>query len=328
MTTNLSTGSAAVCSLDHTAQPNRQDLRLLGLRMFAFSITVFNIVGHTLLGFEQAWITPFIALAAAYGTEIACEVAYAISRGIAPRFLAGRGQCIDFLLPAHITGLAVGMLVYANDDPWPVAFGAALAIASKTLLRVPSGNSSRHFFNPSNFGISAVFLLFPSVGVSPPYHFSEGLSGFWDWGLPLIILAAGSMLNARATRRLPLIATWVAGFALQAVVRSFLFDTPVEAALAPMTGVAFILFSLYMISDPGTTPSGTRCQMVFGGSVAAVYGLLLSLHIVFGLFFALTIVCALRGLTLVVRSKVEAERTLPSLRPGDLALQPIPRSAG
>ena len=36
-------------------------------------------------------------------------------------------------------------------------------------------------------------------------------------------------------------------------------------------------------------------QIAFGASVAVVYGLLVSLHIVFGLFFALAIVTAARG---------------------------------
>jgi predicted signal transduction protein with EAL and GGDEF domain len=51
-----------------------------------------------------------------------------------------------------------------------------------------------------------------------------------------------------------------------------------------------------MVTDPATTPSGRREQMAFGFSVAAVYGLLMVAHVVFGLFFALTIVCAVRGL--------------------------------
>jgi hypothetical protein len=50
-----------------------------------------------------------------------------------------------------------------------------------------------------------------------------------------------------------------------------------------------------MITDPGTTPVPARGQVIFGAATAAVYGLLVSLNIVFGLFFALTIVSAGRG---------------------------------
>ena len=61
-----------------------------------------------------------------------------------------------------------------------------------------------------------------------------------------------------------------------------------------MTGVAFILFTFYMVTDPATTPSGKPGQVAFGAGVAVAYGLLLTVHVVFGLFFALTIVCAMR----------------------------------
>ena len=34
------------------------------------SITVFNIFGYTLLGFEQPWLWPIIAVPSGYTTEI------------------------------------------------------------------------------------------------------------------------------------------------------------------------------------------------------------------------------------------------------------------
>jgi hypothetical protein len=80
-----------------------------------------------------------------------------------------------------------------------------------------------------------------------------------------------------------------------------LFDTPFGAALAPMTGVAFILYTFYMVTDPATTPERRREQIIFGLSVAAVYGLLMVAHVVFGLFFALTIVCTFRGVWMYAR---------------------------
>jgi Na+-translocating ferredoxin:NAD+ oxidoreductase RnfD subunit len=118
-------------------------------------------------------------------------------------------------------------------------------------------------------------------------------------------------LNARFTHRLPLIAAWLGGFVAQAALRSLFLDTPLDAALVPMTGVAFILYTFYMITDPATTPAGRRQQIAFGFSVAAVYGLLMVAHVVFGLFFALTIVCAVRGLGILamrwVRGRIRAE---------------------
>jgi len=68
-----------------------------------------------------------------------------------------------------------------------------------------------------------------------------------------------------------------------------------------MTSAAFVLFTLYMIPDPATTPLKRTGQIVFGASVAVVYGILLVLHVVFGLFLSLAIVAALRGIGLYLR---------------------------
>jgi hypothetical protein len=65
-----------------------------------------------------------------------------------------------------------------------------------------------------------------------------------------------------------------------------------------MTGLAFVLFTFYMVTDPGTTPSRPRAQLAFGAAVAGTYGVLVSLHVVFGLFFALALVTATRGLAM------------------------------
>jgi hypothetical protein len=111
----------------------------------------------------------------------------------------------------------------------------------------------------------------------------------------LIILTAGTVLNGMLTKKMPLILGWLGGFVIQALIRHFVWDVALWAALLPMTGVAFVLFTNYMVTDPGTTPVKPRAQFIFGAAVAAVYGVLLLLNIVYTLFFSVTIVCLLRG---------------------------------
>lgn len=284
------------------------DLRLQGLRRFAVAITIFNILGHFWFGFEESWAQLFISLAAAYGTELGLEWLDARINGRKPGFAGGFVPLMNFLLAAHITGLAVGMLLYANDRLWVIAFASATAIASKSLFRVSTGRGSRHLFNPSNLGITATLLLFPWVGIAPPYHFTENLPGPGRWILPGIIVFSGTFLNWRFTRKIPLIASWVSCFFLQALLRHFFLDASLTGALMPMTGVAFILFTFYMLTDPGTTPVKARSQVVFGAAVAVLYCCCMVLHIVFGLFFGLTAVCAVRGIMLFA----EARRRQPA----------------
>jgi len=284
--------------------------RLGGLRRFAVAITVLNLLGHFFFGFEQSYAQPLCSLAAAYGMEILLEAVDAWANGRRPRFLGGWRVVVDFLLSAHITGLAVAMLLYSNERLWPTVFASTVAVGSKSIFRVAAGKGSRHVFNPSNFGIALTLLLFPWVGIAPPYHFTENLPALGRWLLPAVIVLSGTFLNARFTHRLPLIAAWLTAFSLQAAVRGLLFHAAVAAALLPMSGVAFILFTFYMVTDPATTPSKTSSQVVFGAAVGATYGLLVVFHIVFGLFFALVTVCALRLLTVyllgILRAKAPA----------------------
>ena len=292
----------------------KKDIRLVALWRFAISITLFNVLGHAFFGFEQSFAQPLVALATAYSMELLLELIDARINRRTPRFVGGWRPLANFLLSAHITALAVAMLLYANERLLPIAFATAVAVGSKALFRAPVGTGTRHFLNPSNFGITLTLLLFPWVGIAPPYHFTENLSGAGDWILPGLLIASGTLLNVRLTRKWPLILGWLGGFAGQAVLRNLVFGTPLAAALLPMTGVAFLLFTFYMVTDPGTTPFKPWAQAAFGIAVAAVYGLLVAVHVVFGLFFALTIVSAVRGLCLYahalaarkVRSKAEA----------------------
>jgi Na+-translocating ferredoxin:NAD+ oxidoreductase RnfD subunit len=272
-----------------------KDMRLAALRRFATAITLLNLVGHAVLGFEQSYAQPFVALLAAYSTELLLEVIESRRLGRKPRFLGPGSTFVDFLLSAHITGLAVAMLLYANDRLLPIAFAAATGIASKYIFRAGVNGKRRHVFNPSNLGIAATLIAFPWVGIAQPYMFTENLSRGWSWFLPGLIICTGSMLNTLFTKRIPLIVTWLGAFVVQAAVRHFLFGNLFLPSLNPMTGVAFLLFTFYMVTDPATTPTTVRGQMAFGATVAAAYGTLMAFHIVFGLFFGLAFACAGRG---------------------------------
>jgi len=301
-----------------------QDLRLAALRRFAIAISVLNIFGHTVLGFEQSLAQLFASLATAYSVELLLEIIDARTSGRRPRFLGGVMNLVDFLLPAHITGLACAMLLYANERIMPIVFAATVAIASKAILRAQVGKSKRHFFNPSNFGIATTLIVFPWVGIAPPYQFSEGLGGVAYFIVPCIFIFTGSLLNTKFTRRLPLILAWLSGFALQAVIRNLIVGGSIGGGLVPMTGIAFLLFTFYMVTDPGTTPAKPVNQVVFGAGVAFAYSVLMALHVTFGLFFALVIVCAVRGAALMLLGTrkvrrltavpVTAERTPVALR--------------
>ncbi|HSE24527.1 MAG TPA: hypothetical protein VLB68_22865 [Pyrinomonadaceae bacterium] len=280
---------------------SKPNMRLAALRRFAITISVLNLLGHTVLGFENSWAQLVVTLLTAYLTEILLEVVDAVANRKTPRFAGGVTRFIDFLLPAHISGMAVSMLLYCGDRLLPFVFAAAVAIASKALLTVKVNNAERHFLNPSNTGIALTVLLFPTIAPIMPWQFTESLSSNWSSAFPVVVVALGIYMNSRYSRRMPLVLGWVVAFAIQGVIRCLMNGLPLIVGLVPITGVSFVLFTFYMITDPGATPSDRREQVIFGASTAVVYGFLVLAHIGFAFFYALFIVSFCRGLLLYLR---------------------------
>jgi enediyne biosynthesis protein E5 len=308
----------------HATPKPAPDKRYLALRNFAVSLTVFNILGYTVLGFEQPWLWPILAVATGYSIELLLEAISAWSERRSPRFAGGGVRRLyEFLLPAHITSLAVNMLLFANNQWWPIMFGVIVAVGQKHILKAPIGGRWRHFMNPSNFGIAVTLLCFGSwVSVAPPYQFTEYANTLFRVLIPLLLITAGTVINAMLTGRVVLIVGWLGGFVIQALVRHWVWDAPLYTGLGVMAGVAFIIFTNYMITDPGTTPTKPLPQFVFGSSVAMVYGVLMLFNVVYTLFFATAIVCGIRGVGWLVADQLQRRRARAQLRAEQEVLAP------
>lgn len=289
-----------------------RNMRLAALRRFAITITVLNLLGRTILGFENSWAQMFVALFAAYFTEIILETVDALANKKAPRFKGSFTNFVDYLLPAHISGMAVSMLLYCGDLLLPFAFASAVAIASKALLTVKVNNADRHFLNPSNTGVALTVLLFPALAPIMPWQFTESLSSNWSSAFAVIVIVFGTYMNWRYAKRMPLVLAWVAAFAIQGVLRCLVNGLPLIVGVIPITGVSFLLFTFYMITDPGATPSDKREQVIFGAATAGVYCMLVLAHIGFAFFYALFIVSFCRGIFLYFKeAPVSAALTSP-----------------
>jgi len=314
-----------------------EQVRLGALVRFASGITILTIFGHAILGFETSILQLLVCVGSAYAAEMLLETVGAWSEGRKPAFVGGGvKRLIIFLLPAHITGFAIAMLIYPGDRLLPFAYAALMGITSKSIFTVVSRGRRRHFLNPSNFGIVATIFVFPSTTLAPPYEFTENIVGFWDWLLPALFICIGTFINYRFTKKIPLIATWLTFFCLQAIVRYFFFPpTSLFTTLAPLTGVPFLLYTFYMITDPQTSPSSVRGQVIFGLSIAAAYMVLIALHVVFTLFVALFVVCVGRGIILYVcelasfqKVQASAERLWLTFFGRPSALTSVPATSG
>lgn len=277
------------------------------LQRFAITSTLITIVGLTVLGFEQAYMHPVIAALSAYVFELVFETIRARSLKVKARYKGGIKNLVNFVLPAHISAMACSAFMFPSDLIMPVIFAVAVAIGSKYVFFVDYGNQQRHFFNPSALGILATLVAFPHVSILQPYHFTANLSGWWDLAPTAVIAALGLLMNFTLTKRIPLILAWLVAFVGQGLVRWMFGEAVLFAVLFPATGAVAILFSFFMVSDPGSTPDKWKHQVAFGASVGILYGVLTQLHVVFGLFWALVATCGIRGFLMTLNRKQESD---------------------
>ncbi|MEU4833806.1 enediyne biosynthesis protein UnbU [Streptosporangium sp. NPDC023615] len=281
-----------------TGRDDREERgRVRASRWAAASLTLLTVLGHTVLGFEQSWAAPVAGVLAGVTAALALEAVDAWAWRRPVRYLGvPRDRVADFLLPPYVRGLLCAMLLYGTGHPAPVVPAVLIAVASGYVPRVraprtPGDGPGRPVLNPVATGVAAVLLLLPQAAPAPPHQFTAWVSGPFDLLVPLAVLAAGAV-HAGLAGRLPLLLGWTGGFLAQAVVRGWLTDVSAVAALLPMTGTAFALYAGYVIADPATSPVRARPQAWFGLATAAVYGLLVQSHVVFGSFLAPVVVCA------------------------------------
>jgi Na+-transporting NADH:ubiquinone oxidoreductase subunit NqrB len=229
--------------------------------------------------------------AAAIATAILAELVFSL-------FASGRWPHIA---SAYITGISVGILLRA-PLLWPYIICTLLSISSKYALRV----RGRHLWNPSNLGVSVMLFLVPNA-VAP-------LSQQWGnaiW-VPLIILGLGSMILFMLGR-LHITLTYIAAFVVLSFVRigiahrdwgvvpeilsggTGLFSEWVSQ-VALLTAPSYLLFMIFMITDPKTTTRGWVRQCIVAVLVAVVETILRLNREIHAPYYALFIVAPVTNL--------------------------------
>ncbi len=207
-------------------------------------ITLILLAGQVSFGILESYERTLLAIATAIATEL-----------ILGHIFLGKWLNVA---SAYITGISVGILL-RSPAYWPYVVCAAIAITSKYVIRY----KGRHFFNPSNFGISVMLFLLP-VSVAM-------LSIQWGndmWSL-IVIWLLGSVILWRL-RRFHISATYVLSFLALAVLRAWIIHEPVMSEISPITGPEYQLFIFFMITDPKTTVRSKKRQCVVAFLVAVL----------------------------------------------------------
>lgn len=227
-------------------------------------ITLILLVGQIFFGI----LDNYIDVVAAIGTSVVAEELLA-------RFVLGTRKN---LASAYITGISVGILIRSNMI-WPYVVTALLSILSKYVLRY----KGRHLWNPSNFGVS--WMLFMASA------YVAGLGIQWgNYVLPMSVIWLLGLGIVYRAKKLHITLVYIVSFTVLAYVRCLITGDPFLAELSPLTGPMYQLFIFFMITDPGTTVSTKKGQIIVVVLVAIVEFFLRLDGFIYAPFYALFLV--------------------------------------
>ena len=174
-----------------------------------------------------------------------------------------------------ISALSLTLLLRTGSVTLSIAAGI-LAVGSKYLLRW----RGKHIFNPANFGLVILSLLFTGAWISP---------GQWGTApiLAVFLLGMGGIVTGKAK-------CWDVSVALLLSYAALIFGRalwlgdPLAIPAHQMQSGALLIFAFFMISDPKTTPDARLGRVLYAMLVAAI-----GFVIQFGFYNAAGIILAL-----------------------------------
>jgi Na+-translocating ferredoxin:NAD+ oxidoreductase RnfD subunit len=275
--------------------PDRHDPRL---RVSAV-IAALQILGQVALGFKVSIAQILVTIGVCMILEIAIVfVRQGALAWPASAILTGSG--VAFLL--RVSGTKHG-------DWWTLRgvqyflLAACIGLLSKYVLV----RGDRHYYNPSNLGLVAVFLLVGSPRVFPQYLWWGGLDP--PAIAALVLILGGVVWVVRPLGMLPMAAGFIAPFfTLIAVFALMGRHFWAIWHSGPVGGLSYwsticlspelLIFVFYMMSDPRTAPRGRSPRMIYGALTAAVAATLIVIQpteygIKVAILVALTVVCSL-----------------------------------
>ena len=214
--------------------------------------------------FQFAFVLPWWHVLACVGSTL-------ITQAFADKMI---GRKFDARSPL-ISALSLTILLRTGSVWLSIAAGI-IAIGSKYVLRW----RGKHIFNPANFGLVILSLLFTGAWISP---------GQWGTApiFALFLLGMGGIVTGKAKR-------WDVSLALLVSYATLIFGRaiwlgdPLSIPVHQMQSGALLIFAFFMISDPKTTPDARLGRVIYAMLVASI-----GFIIQFGFYNAAGIILAL-----------------------------------
>ncbi|MBL7943919.1 MAG: DUF2330 domain-containing protein, partial [Flavobacteriales bacterium] len=218
------------------------------------SQVIFLSYGISYLGWDAEWLNFTFAFA---GTLLIQLLA-----------IRWAGYPSHSVKSALITSLGLSLLLKANH-PILFLFAAVLAISQKFLFRY----NGKHFWNPANFGIVMVIWLSGEAWISP---------GQWGSSALLIfIIGTGGLAVLSRIKRLDTGLCFILTFAVLEYARTVVYlGWGHDVWLHKLSSGSLWLFSLFMITDPMTSPDNRYVRRLWAMAVAGIAFYMANFHFI------------------------------------------------
>lgn len=141
---------------------------------------------------------------------------------------------------------------------------AILMVSSKFLLRI----DDKHIFNPANFALIVVVLVFPELASVNPGQWSDAAIF-----VSLVVIVSGLLVTG-SIKRYDIAFYFLAFHFLTTLIFSFFEGFQISEVVAQFTSVALLLFTFFMITDPKTIPDSAVGRAIFAAFCAGFGGVL------------------------------------------------------
>jgi len=174
--------------------------------------------------------------------------------------LRKRKHVWEFPSGAILSALIVAMVLSAQEPWYVTAITSVVAILSKYIFRLRSAN----VFNPAALAIVVSFYVF---------HTGQSWWGALASVTPAaqVVMAAAGVFIADRVNKMPMVLAFLGVYYLLFTVTAFVTDPLriAEVFRAPDLQAA-LFFAFIILTDPPTSPTRYRDQVVCGGIVAVV----------------------------------------------------------
>ena len=240
---------------------------------FALLLTLYCVLGFSFFGFNRTPAQMFFIMASGAALDVA--LTYFVKREKV------------FPLSSWITCASLAILLNYSKHSVVLLLPVLLAIGSKHVLTI----DGKHVFNPSMFGVAVSLLVGGEVITAAPAYQWAGSS----LTVTFFLITAAAALFVWRIGRGWLIASFLLFYALNTGIRAVIMRhhlPPEMLFLGTMTTPPFYLFTLYMITDPATSPKKPAMQVLIAFAIAAVDLALHARESVYTFFYAALIVAS------------------------------------